>query len=235
MVWIDAIDSVRNMDELKSSGSTLGRKILGFEVVDSKIASALKKLLTADFKRRVYMEEQMAHQDNRFSKGIQIAYVTYDYFKIGGTGEALLDFNDPFRAQLKNDNVQGFDTKWCEVLVSMPTFPMMMYWVMYKKQLHHFEELQPLMALYLQDTVQKGESASYARLKHMVRRHGEHKIRDNIFSMPAIKKRLFKGSSMERKPKRKSKYQKHGDRPQWTSKDQCSREASCSFKHDVNK
>ena len=34
------------------------------------------------------------------------------------------------------------------------------------------------MALYLHNTVQKGEPASYARLKQMIRRNVEHKIRD---------------------------------------------------------
>ena len=33
------------------------------------------------------------------------------------------DFNDLLRVQLKTDNVQGFDTKWGEVLVSMTKVP----------------------------------------------------------------------------------------------------------------
>ena len=65
------------------------------------------------------MEEQKAQQDNRFLKGGQITYMTFDSFKISGTGEALLDFNDLLRVQLKNDIVQYFDTKWDEVLLSM--------------------------------------------------------------------------------------------------------------------
>ena len=40
------------------------------------------------------MEEQQAQQDNSFLKGRQIAYMFYNYLKISGTGEALLDFND---------------------------------------------------------------------------------------------------------------------------------------------
>ena len=60
MVWINEIDSARNMDELKSSNSILGRMILDFEVFDSQMVSALQKLFTADFKRRVYMEERKA-------------------------------------------------------------------------------------------------------------------------------------------------------------------------------
>ena len=45
------VDFARHMDELKSSSSVLGRKIPDLEVLDSKLESALKSLLTADFKR----------------------------------------------------------------------------------------------------------------------------------------------------------------------------------------
>ena len=44
------VDFARHMDELKSSSSVLGRKIPDLEVLDSKLESALKSLLTADFK-----------------------------------------------------------------------------------------------------------------------------------------------------------------------------------------
>ena len=77
-----------------------------------------EKLLTADFKRRVCMEEQNAQRDNRFLGGT-IAHMICAYFKISGAGEALLDFNDTYRVQLKNDNVQGIETKWDEVLLSV--------------------------------------------------------------------------------------------------------------------
>ena len=68
-----------------------------------------------------------------------------DNFKISGTGEAHYHVIDLLRVQLKNDNAQRFDTKWDEVHISM--------------------------ASYLRDTVQKGEAASYSRLKQMVRRY----------------------------------------------------------------
>ena len=44
------MDSARNMEDLKSSNSILGPMIPDFEVLEAKIASALKKSLTADFK-----------------------------------------------------------------------------------------------------------------------------------------------------------------------------------------
>ena len=58
-VWINEVDSARNTNELKSSSSLLGRTIPDFEVLASKKnATALKKLLTAEFKRRVYMKSK---------------------------------------------------------------------------------------------------------------------------------------------------------------------------------
>ena len=60
MVWIHEVDCARNMDESKSSNSSLGRNMSDFEVLDRKIASALNKLMAADFKRRLNMEQQEA-------------------------------------------------------------------------------------------------------------------------------------------------------------------------------
>ena len=39
-----------------------------------------------------------------------------DFFKISGDNEAIFDMRDLSKVQLKNDNIQAFDTKWDEVL-----------------------------------------------------------------------------------------------------------------------
>ena len=57
-----------------------------FEVLDSKIATALKKLLTADFKRRVHMEEQ---KEPVLERKTNCLHDVCDNFKISGTSEAL--------------------------------------------------------------------------------------------------------------------------------------------------
>ena len=97
------------------------------------------------------MEEQEAQQDNQFLKGRQIAYVIFDYLKTSGIGEALLYFNDLLRVQLKNDNVQVFDTKWDEVL-SMTGVPDGDFCgKQVQKLIHYSEDLKnkkTLMALY---------------------------------------------------------------------------------------
>ena len=56
MEWISEIDQAKN--DSKLSSSLFGRMLPDFEALDSEIASALKKLLTAGFKRRFYMEAQ---------------------------------------------------------------------------------------------------------------------------------------------------------------------------------
>ena len=36
----------------------------------------------------------------------------YDFYKISGDNEAILDFRDLSGVQWENDNVEAFDTKW---------------------------------------------------------------------------------------------------------------------------
>ena len=61
---------------------------------------------------------------------------------------------------------QGLNSKWNEVLLSVTKVPdEHMLANLYMKEFHMSGDLKLLMALYLQDTVQKGEPASYSRLK----------------------------------------------------------------------
>ena len=65
--WIKEVEMIESLDELKSSRSTAGQDFPNFEMLDAKIASALKKLLTsAHFRKIVSVEEQRAQKDDRF-------------------------------------------------------------------------------------------------------------------------------------------------------------------------
>ena len=57
-----------------------------------------------------------AQTEKRSLTGRQIAWMVYDFFKICGDNEAIFDFRDLSKVQLKNDKVHAFDTKWDEVL-----------------------------------------------------------------------------------------------------------------------
>ena len=72
---------VDSMDELKSSRSVAGNKFPNFEMLDTRIASALNKIIqNSHFKKKVSVEEQNAQQEDRLLHGRQIAYIIYDYF-----------------------------------------------------------------------------------------------------------------------------------------------------------
>ena len=67
MQWIKGVELVDSLDDLKSSSSTRGIQMPKFEVFDARIASALNKIIhNSQFKRRISLEEQKAHKQDRF-------------------------------------------------------------------------------------------------------------------------------------------------------------------------
>ena len=76
MLWIEEVEMVESVDDLKSSCSVRGIRMPDFEVLDARIASALNKIIhNSHFKRRVRLEEQKAQKKDRFLRGRQIAYL----------------------------------------------------------------------------------------------------------------------------------------------------------------
>ena len=93
-------------------------------MLDAKIASALNKIIqSSQFKQKVSLEEQKAQKEDRFLRGRQIAFMIYDYFRVTGSHDTVLDNADLFSITLRDDNVHEFDTRWDEVLLSMRRFP----------------------------------------------------------------------------------------------------------------
>ena len=89
-------------------------------MLDARVASALNKIIqNSYFKKKVSLEEQKAQKEDRFLRGRQIAYMINDYFQVTGAHDTVLDYADLFTITLRNDDVQEFDTRWDEVLLSM--------------------------------------------------------------------------------------------------------------------
>ena len=111
---------VDSLEELKSSRSVSGQNFPKFEMLDAKIASALNKIIqNSPFKKKVSLKEQKSQQEDRFLRGRQIAFMIYDYFRVPGAHDTVLDYADVFTITLRNEDVQEFGTRWGEVLVSM--------------------------------------------------------------------------------------------------------------------
>ena len=115
---------VDSLDELKSSRSVYGKDFPNFEMLDAKISSALNKIIqNSQFKKKVSLQEQKAQKENRFLRGRQIAFMIYDCFRVTGAHDTVFDSDDLFSVTLHDDNIQEFDTRWDEVLLSMSKMP----------------------------------------------------------------------------------------------------------------
>ena len=93
-------------------------------MLDARIASALNRIIqNSHFKTKVSLEEQKAQKEDRFVRGRQIAYIIYDYFRVTGAHDTVLDHADLFSIGLRKDDVQDFDTRWDEILLSVTKVP----------------------------------------------------------------------------------------------------------------
>ena len=67
-LWIREIESAQTIDDLKTSPSIAGNQYSDFEMLDVKIATALKKISTnTNFKKKVFLEEQKAQKSQPIS------------------------------------------------------------------------------------------------------------------------------------------------------------------------
>ena len=118
------MEMVDSSEELESSRSVSGKNFPNFEMLEAKTASALNKIIqNSKFKKKVSLEEQKAQKEDRFLRGKQIAFMVYDYFRVIGAHDTVLCHADLFSVTLREDNVQEFDTRRDEVLLSMSKIP----------------------------------------------------------------------------------------------------------------
>ena len=69
MLWIEEVETVDSLHELKSSRSVCGEDFPNFQVLDAKIASALNKMIqNSQFEKKVSLEEQEAQKEDRLRK-----------------------------------------------------------------------------------------------------------------------------------------------------------------------
>ena len=114
------------MDDKKSSRSIQGyTRVPNFEMLDARTASALNKISQNSYfkKKKASLEEQKARKEDRFLRGRQFSYMIYDYFRVIGAHDTVLDYADLFTITLRNDDVQDFDTRCNEILLSMTKIP----------------------------------------------------------------------------------------------------------------
>ena len=97
---------------------------------------------------------QQDHQEfletqDRFLRGRQIAFRIYEYFRVTGAHDTVLDYADLLTLTLSNDDVQEFDTRWDEYLLSMSKVPTDdVLESLYKLQIRESDQFNTVLDLY---------------------------------------------------------------------------------------
>ena len=80
----------------------------------------------------------------------------YDYFRVIGAHDTVLDCAHLFSVSLHDDNIQEFDTRWDEVLLSMSKFPSHdILESLYKLRIRESEQLRTVLELFDMEIHQK--------------------------------------------------------------------------------
>ena len=104
----------------------------------------------------------------------------YDYFRVTGAHDTVLDYADLFTVTLRNDDVQKFDTRWNEILLSkIPSDDILES--LYKLRLRESDHLKTVMELYDMEILQKISMPNYQKLNTMVKRSIDLKLRSRKF------------------------------------------------------
>ena len=179
MLWIKEVEMVDSLYELKSSVD--GKDFPNFEMLDAEIASHLNKVIqNSQFKKKVSLEEQKAQKEDRFLRGRQIAFMIY--VRVTGAHDTVLDYADPFSVTLRDDNIQEFDTRWDEVSLSMSKIPSDdLLESLYKLKMRESDQLKTVLELYEMEIHQKVLMRNYQKMKTMVKRSEDQKLRLRIF------------------------------------------------------
>ena len=207
-----------------------GISMPNFEVLDATIASALNKIIhNSHFKRRISLEEQMAQKQDSFLRDRQITYLIYDYFRVIGIHDSVENYAD-----LRNDDIQEFETKLDGILLSMTKItPDDNLEGLYKLRIRESEKLKTVLELYDLETHQKKLGPDYHRLKTMGKRSIEQDIRNKNFG--SRNGNLEKNVAVKNQGIKQCGQRVLGDCWQWEFNGQCSWGDNCSFHHDINK
>ena len=179
-------------------------------------------------RRRSVSRNRKAQKKDRFLRGRQIAFRIYDYFRVTGAHDTVLDYADLFSITLCDDNVQEFDTRWDEVLLSMTKNQSGdVLESLYKLRIRWSGQLNTVLELYDMEIHQKILMPNYQKLKTMVKRSLDQKLRLRNFD--ARHEKIETGAVVKSHKGLRGVERGKGNCYQWKEKEQCSKEDQCSF------
>ena len=101
---------VNSVDDVMSLRSVQGYHFPNFEMLDAM--SALNEIIeNAYSNKNVNLEEQKAQMQDRFLRGRQIAFMIYEYSRVTGSHDTILDYAELFSLTLRYHDVPEFDAR----------------------------------------------------------------------------------------------------------------------------
>ena len=155
----------------------------------------------------------------------------FDHFRATGAHDAGQGLSHLLIIRLQNDDVQDFDVRWDQALLTASQIPAENVLKGFcKLKIRDSVQLQTVLASYDEEIVRNQEVPSYSRSKTMVRRHIDQMIRTRNFK--ARDDRIQTGAVTESQQGRKvSVERKVGECHQWKATGQCSNGDYCSCSH----
>ena len=155
----------------------------------------------------------------------------YEYFRVTGANDSVENYADLFTIALRNDDVQEFDSKWGENLLSMTKIrPDDILEGLYKLRIRESEKLKTVLELYDLEIHQKKLGPDF---ETMVKRSLEQDIRNK--NCGARNGNYEKNAVVKNQGTKQRGQRILRDSWQWEANGQCSKGDNCSFRHDVNK
>ena len=106
------------------------------------------------------------------------------FHKRSGANDSVENYADLFTFVLRNDDIQEFDSKWHEILLSMTQIPSDdILESLYELRIRESEKFKTVLELYNMEIHQKKAGLDYRRLKTMVKRNIEHNLRMKNFEV----------------------------------------------------
>ena len=182
MLWTKVVEMVESVDDLKTSQSIGRRRFLNSDA--TKIALALKKIIIKPrLKKEFSLEEQKAQMEDLFLRGRQIASMIYECFRVTGAHEAVLDYSDLFSITLHSNDIQDFDTRWDQVLLSTSEVPSgSILECVHKMRRRESVQLRTVLAMCEREISQNQSKPSNQKLKTMEKKHTDQKCRQDTHS-----------------------------------------------------
>ena len=158
----------------------------------------------------------------------------YDYFRVTGAHDTVLDYADLFTISLHHDDVRSSIRDGMTILLSMTKIPPDdVLESLYKLRIRESDQRKTVLELYDMEIHQKISKPNYQKLKTMVKRSIDQKLQLRNFA--ARNERIETGAVVTNRRGQRGVERGQGKCNQWKAKGQCSRGDKCIFWHDEDK